>query len=122
MKPSVVHFEIPADDLDRAKAFYSGLFGWEITDPHNMEYFFVKTKGENEPGIDGGIMKRQMPEQTTVVYTQVDSIDQYLTKTEELGGKVIVPKTPIPGMGWFAVILDTENNSFGFFQDDKEAK
>ena len=119
MKPSVVHFEIPVDDLNRAKGFYSGLFGWDISDPHNMEYFSVKTKGENEPGIDGGMMKRQMPDQTTTIYTEVDSIDPYLTKTEELGGSIIIPKTAIPGMGWFAIIMDTENNSFGFYQEDK---
>lgn len=118
--PSVVHYEIPADDVERAQKFYGEIFGWKITDEHNMGYFFIDSKGEH--GIGGGIMKRMMPEQTTVIYMEVDSVDSYTAKVQEHGGQVIVPKTAIPGFGWFAVCMDTENNAFGLHQEDKEAK
>src|SRR5512137_2720012 len=106
--PSIVHFEIPADDLKRAKEFYSNLFGWKIESMSGMDYMMIDTFG---PG--GGMMKRMHPDQQITDYFGVPSIDEYAAKVEKLGGKVIVPKMAVPGMGYFVLCLDTEKNVFG---------
>jgi predicted enzyme related to lactoylglutathione lyase len=123
---SVVHFEIPADDVERAKKFYGELFGWKIekiNDPTPMEYWVVMTgRPEGTNAIDGGMLKRQMPGQHVTIYVDVPSIDESTGKVKKLGGQVIVPKTAIPGMGYFAVCLDQEDNGFGLWQNDANAK
>ncbi|MFH1255316.1 MAG: VOC family protein [bacterium] len=121
---TIVHFEIPTDDIERARKFYVGLFNWKIEKyPGQMEYWMITTTNEKgEKAIDGGIMKRQNPQQPITAYIDVTSIDEYAVKVEELGGKVIVSKTAIPDVGYFAVCLDTENNSFAIWENDKNAK
>jgi predicted enzyme related to lactoylglutathione lyase len=118
--PTIVHFEIPADDPIRAKKFYSDLFGWKIEETPGMEYWMIYTTGEK--AVDGGMMKRQHPQQQITNYIDVPSVDEYSKKVEKLGGKVIVPKMPVPTMGYFAVCLDTENNVFAIWESNKNAK
>ena len=118
--PTIVHFEIPFDDAERSIKFYTELFGWEIKEYPEMEYYGVMTAEEGK-GVNGGMMKRQAPEQQICNYIDVDSVDEYAAKVEKLGGKVIMPRTAVPAMGWFAICLDTENNAFGIWQEDKEA-
>jgi hypothetical protein len=124
--PTVVHFEIPADDVERARKFYTGLFGWKIekfAGQTPMDYWMVMTgKEEDQMGLDGGLMKRQYPQQQTIVYIDVPSVDEYVTKVVSLGGQVTMPKTAIPEMGYFAVCLDPENNGFGLWENDPGAK
>jgi predicted enzyme related to lactoylglutathione lyase len=124
--PTVVHFEIPADDVERAQKFYTGLFGWKIekfAGPTPMDYWMVLTgKEEGKMGLDGGLMKRQDPQQQTIVYIDVPSVAEYVKKVVSLGGQVCVPKTAIPGMGYFAVCLDPENNGFGLWEINPSAK
>ena len=124
--PSVVHFEIPADDVERARKFYGGLFGWKIekfAGLSPMDYWTVMTgREEGQMGIDGGLMKRQDPSQQTIVYIDVPSVDEYLKKVVSLGGQTCVPKTAIPGMGYVAVCLDPEHNGFGLWENDTNAK
>ncbi|UCG45578.1 MAG: VOC family protein [Candidatus Bathyarchaeota archaeon] len=120
---TIVHFEIPADDVKKLRKFYSELFGWKIEKmPGFMEYWNVETvpvddKGEPvRPGVNGGMMKKQNPEHKPVYYISVESVDDYSKKIEKLGGKVTVPKTEIPGTGWWAFALDPEGNLFGLFE------
>jgi predicted enzyme related to lactoylglutathione lyase len=120
MPNSIVHFEIPADDLKRAKKFYEKAFGWKITDPWKMKYFIVETKDKGKDGINGGLMERKMPGQVFMNYISVDSIDNFLKKVEKAGGVVAVPKTEIgEGMGWIAAFKDTEGNIMGFHESPK---
>jgi len=118
--PTVVHFEIAADDVSRAKKFYENLFGWEIKPVPEMEYWLIATSGEN--AVNGGMMKRQQPEQRITDYISVSSVADYAAKVEKLGGKIIVPKMAVKGMGYFAVCLDTEQNPFGLWECDTNAK
>ena len=118
--PTIVHFEIPADDVERAKKFYTDLFGWKIEKTSEMDYWMIATSGEK--AVDGGMMKRQDPQQPITNYIDVPSIDEYAAKVEKLGGKVVVPKAAVPNYGYFAVCLDTENNAFALWQSDKSAK
>lgn len=133
--PSIVHFEIPADDVERARNFYSTLFGWKIEkievrkDGETMDYWMISTTSSSEgkgggsheekksASIDGGLMKRQDPQQPNLNYIGVSSIDEYSKKVKELGGKVVMPKTEITGYGFFAVCIDTENNAFALWEN-----
>jgi uncharacterized protein len=117
MPNSIVHFEIPADDVARAKKFYEKALGWKISDPWKMNYFLVETKVKGEEGINGGLMQRKMPGQPFMNYVGVPSIDASAKKVEQAGGVIILPKTEIgQGMGWIAAFKDTEGNIMGFHQ------
>ena len=118
--PTVMHFEIPADNIDRAKSFYSKLFGWEIQEIPGMDYWIITTSGEKAVG--GGMMKRQNSQQQIINYIDVPSIDNYVAEIQKMGGKIILPKTAVPEMGYFAIYLDTEKNTFGIWEDNKGAK
>jgi predicted enzyme related to lactoylglutathione lyase len=123
MPNSIVHFEIPTDDLKRAKKFYEKAFGWKITDPSKMGYWTVETKDKGKEGINGGMMERKMPEQAFMNYIGVENIDASLKKVEKAGGSVTMPKMEVgQGMGWIAVFKDTENNMMGFYQSPPPAK
>jgi len=118
-----VHFEIPADNLEKMKKFYGDLFGWKIEKmPGGMEYWGIQTVPVDDkgmamrPGVNGGMMKRQMPEQKPVNYISVESVDEYSKKVVKLGGQIVVPKMEIPGMGWWALALDPEGNQIGLFE------
>jgi hypothetical protein len=119
MVNTIVHFEIAADNIERANKFYNGLFGWKAEKmPGPMEYWmFVTTTNEKgEPTGGGAIMQRQQPQQTITNYIGVDSVAEYSKKVESLGGKVKVPKTEVPEHGWFAICTDTENNTFALWE------
>ena len=122
--PTIVHFEIPTDDLERARKFYTELFGWKIEKyPGSMEYWMITTTDEKgEKALAGGMMGRQNPQQPITNYIDVPSIDEYTVKVEKIGGKVVVPKTAVPGIGYFAVCYDTENNTFAIWETDDTAK
>jgi predicted enzyme related to lactoylglutathione lyase len=126
MPNAIVHFEIPADDVARARSFYEGVFGWKIKQfpmpPGGAEYYGVTTRKEGEAGINGGLMKRNMPGQPFANYVDVKSIDDFLGKIQANGGSVIMPKQAIaPGMGSIAVFRDTEGNMMGLYQPEKPA-
>jgi len=118
---TICHFEIPADDVQRAKKFYETVFEWEFKHYPEMDYWGIMT-GEEGKSVGGGMMKRQQPQQPIMNYLDVDCVDTFSKKITEAGGKVVMGKSPVPGMGWFAVCLDSENNAFGIFEEDREAK
>jgi uncharacterized protein len=135
--PTIVHFEIAVDDIERAKKFYTDLFGWKIekwpsTDSGEltaastgrpMEYWIITTTDDKgNKALGGGMMKRQMPEHQVTNYIGVKSIDEYSSKVEKIGGKVVAAKHAVPGMGYFALCRDTENNSFAIWESNENAK
>ena len=123
----VVHFEIPADDVERAKKFYTTLFGWDI-EKFDMDggetYWIIRTTEVDDkmmpskPGaINGGMMKRQNPSQPFMNYISVESIEKTLDAIVAHGGKICMPKQEIgKGMGWIACFQDTEGNMVGLHQ------
>ncbi|HEX2712631.1 MAG TPA: VOC family protein [Candidatus Acidoferrales bacterium] len=122
--PRVVHFDIPADDASRAAAFYSKVFGWKITKWEGsgpMVYWMVSTGKDEEPGINGGLSKRQGPGGITNTI-DVSSVDEYASLVTKNGGEVLTQKMPIPTVGYFALCADPEGNPFGIMQFDKTAK
>ncbi|MEN6330157.1 MAG: VOC family protein [Methanobacteriaceae archaeon] len=108
----VVHFEIPADDPIRAVQFYEEVFGWEITKWEGpFDYWLINTGPEDEPGIGGAIMTKEMGEMVRNTIG-VESIDEYITKIQEEGGKMVTEKSTIPGVGAMAAFQDPEGNIF----------
>ncbi len=121
--PRVVHFEIPAEQPERASKFYSSVFGWKIKKWQGpQEYWLVTTGEDGAPGINGGLMKRTKPFTTTINTVDVPSVDEFVGKVTKHGGKVVAPKMAIPGVGYLAYCQDTEGNTFGIIQGDKSAK
>ena len=122
--PKVVHFEIPADDVARAREFYGGVFGWQLRDMREMDYTLVetvpvdeKTQLPLEPGaINGGLMKRTAETPAPVLTVDVESIDISLKEIDAAGGSTVQPRTEIPGMGAFAYFKDPEGNVVGLWE------
>jgi hypothetical protein len=112
----VVHFEIPADDVERAKGFYEKVFGWKIEKWEGpMDYWMVMT-GEGAPGINGGMAKGEGPVRSVVNTIDVASVDQAIADIQANGGEIVMPKMEVPGVGWMAYFKDTEGNMFGVMQ------
>ena len=127
----VVHFEIQADDVERAKAFYAAAFGWEFQDYGEFTgtpYWGIVTGPEDQPGINGGLLQRPAPTpgagQGTNAYVctlGVEDYDATERKILDAGGQVALPKTALTGMAWQGYYLDTEGNTFGIHQPDPNA-
>ena len=117
---TIVHFDIPAENIKRAKNFYEKLFDWKIEPvPGPMEYYNITTKDEKgKEGIAGGIGQRELSEQKITNFIGVSSINEYIKKIENLGGKILMPKTTIPGFGYLATFIDTEGNTLGIWETD----
>jgi uncharacterized protein len=121
-----VHFEIHADDPERAVEFYSAVLGWTFTKWEGpADYWLVTTGPDNEPGINGGLVRRQGGSGDAVIAyvctMDVPSVDDYVDRVVGAGGMVALPKMAVPGVGWLAYCKDTEGNIFGFMQADETA-
>lgn len=130
-----VHFEIHADDPERAAKFYSNVFGWNISKWDNpaMEYWMVMTgkaeTGDKWPGIDGGLLRRKGPRPAAdgpvngyVNTMTVPNFDETAGKVAQNGGEVALPKFSLAGMGWLGYFKDTEGNIFGVMEETTSAK
>ena len=125
-----MHFEIPVDDFDRANKFYSSIFGWDLQDmpmPGGAKYVGIRTVAVDEHhmpkeagAINGGMMKRTSDVHSPVIAINVNSVDDYVKKVEAAGGKVVMPKVEIGGMGYYAYVTDTEGNVIGLWEDAKK--
>ena len=121
--PRISYLDFSADDPDRAVNFYSKVFGWQINKWDGpKEYWEIKTGESSEPGIDGGLSKRERIGEWTTPFINISSIDNYISKIESNGGKIIQPKTPIPSIGYMLLFKDTESNTIGLFEENKHAK
>lgn len=120
---TIVHFEIPADDAEKLRRFYTELFGWKIEkSPGPIPYWVIETVPADEQGtplrlgVNGGMYKKDNPELKSVNYISVESIDEYIEKIKALGGTIVQPKQEVPDVGWIAVALDPEGNQFAILQ------
>lgn len=116
-----VHFEIPADDPQRASMLYHDALGWEISRFGDEPYWLVRAGADNEPGANGALVAREDLHRNPVVIAGVEDIDDVLSRVEPCGGKVAQGKLPVPGMGWSAYVRDSEGNTIGLFQQDASA-
>ena len=121
--PRPIHFEIPAENPERAINFYSNVFGWKFTKWDGpMDYWIISTGRAPEPGIDGGLMPRRDPAQPCVNTVGVANLDDSIAVVQTNGGSIAVPKMPIPGVGWLAYCKDTEGHIFGMMESDPHVK
>lgn len=119
----VIHFEITADDVARAKKFYE-TFGWKITDASmpGSEYWLAETGQQGTPGIDGAIMPREYSKQPVRNTIGVDDLEAMIKKVKAAGGKVDGESQDIPGIGLYVNATDTEGNQFGMLQEAPDSK
>ncbi|MHA6618581.1 VOC family protein [Pseudonocardia sp. DLS-67] len=122
---SVVHFEIPADDVARAKEFYRSVFDWQMQDMPAMNYTIVRTTEVDETtqmpttagSINGGLVPRSSETPALVLTIDVESVDQALEQVEAAGGRTVRERTELPGMGAFAYATDSEGNTIGLWEN-----
>ncbi len=119
----VSHFHIPVNDMDRAKKFYTSIFGWKV-EKSDRHYQMVTTtpidksgRPKEAGGINGALFKRETSEDTVSLVIRVPSIEDYLKRIEEAGGKIITEKTPAEGIGFHAEFCDTEGNVIGLWEE-----
>jgi predicted enzyme related to lactoylglutathione lyase len=121
--PRIVHFELGADQPERAAKFYEDVFDWKIQKWDGpAPYWLAQTGDEKEMGINGGIMNRMPGVQNSVNTIGVDDLDAYVAKVRDSGGSIIEARIPVPGIGYMAYAKDTEGNMFGLMQSDPSAK
>jgi predicted enzyme related to lactoylglutathione lyase len=122
--PNVIHFEICVDDLGAASTFYSNVFGWQIEQAEDGSgYWYITTGTEDDPGIPGGLISRfDEPIPTVNTIIEVSSLDRFAKKITQEGGKVLAPKTSIPGEGYVQYCHDLEGNLFGIMEFDESAE
>ena len=118
MPGRLVHFELPAQDAERAKTFWSSLFGWSFDDAQMEGIEYHMTHAGGDPG--GAVYPSESGERGPIVYFDTDDIDAAVARVRELGAEA-EDKLPIPGVGWFARCRDTEGNAFSLFQGDESA-
>lgn len=124
MAGEVIHFEIPADDENRARDFYSSAFGWNISGVPGMSYAMLMTTPSDETGmpsapgsINGGMFRREGDLTSPVITVDVDDIDASLEKITSLGGSTVLPRQEVGTMGWTAYFRDPEGNILGLWQN-----
>lgn len=112
----LIHFEIPADDLPRAKAFYAEVFGWQIDQPPGFDDYQAFRTGQDGVGGAIGLRDKTGPHRPRM-YITVESLDAALAKVKAHGGSTVVDRTEVPGMGWYAAVNDSEGNEIGLWED-----
>ncbi|MDD1679714.1 MAG: VOC family protein [Methanomicrobiales archaeon] len=118
---NLAYFEVPVDNIERAKNFYSSLLNWKIeptkTPGMTMEYYDITTGEAKEGTLNmGGMYRRQDPNANLLTYAMVDDIDEAIKKVTRLGGKILIPKMTIPNVGNIVTITDSEGNPLGLWQ------
>ncbi len=120
--PKIIHFEISADDPARASAFYERIFSWRIEKwGGSVDYWLISTNEGDQTSINGAIRQR-MSDETTVNTVDVPSIDEFTQRVVSAGGRIVVAKSVVPGVGYHAYCVDTEGNLFGIMQQDPLAQ
>ena len=121
--PRLVHFELNVENVEKSIKFYENVFGWKFEKWDGpIDYWLIMTGPESEPGIDGGLAKKDEESDPLVNTIDVKDVDEIVKKIEKNGGKIVVPKHAVPGVGWLAYFKDTEGLMTGIMQSDPNAK
>jgi len=125
MDPTIIHFEIPAKNVEKLSAFYEKVFGWKIVKSPpmgEMEYWLIQTVPTDDkgrllrPGVNGGMYRKTDPKNVPVNYVVVEDIDKAMASAKKLGAKVIQGKEEVPHVGYVCTMLDPEGNAIGMIQ------
>ena len=121
---TIMHFEIPGEDLENLRGFYSGLFGWKFERaPIPEEYWLIQTAPVEDgdtpdrTNLNGGLAKAESPTRGIINYVSVESLDESSVRIEELGGRILGPKREVPDMGWYVLAEDPEGNRFAIWEN-----
>lgn len=124
----VIHFEIHATDPEALAAYYTAMLGWTFERQEGMEYWLIRTGPDDEPGIHGGLLRRPVPGPAAgpvmnafVCTAQIDALDAALDRNAELGGELAMPRTPMPGIGSLAYVIDPDGNVLGLLEPEAPA-
>ena len=117
----ITHIEFPADNTERAQAFYKGLFGWEFEGYEALPGYFLFATGAIESSGGAVGQRGEATGDKLRIYVTVDSIDDALAKVPGLGGTITTPKSEIPGQGWYAVVNDSEGSEVGLYENLPQA-
>ena len=118
--PRPVHFEVSAENVERAIEFYRKAFGWRIEKWQGpVEYWLIMTGDEKEPGIDGGLMLRENVPAGTVNYIDVPDLDEYMARATSAGGTIVQPAMTVAGVGRMCAVMDPEGNVFGLMESER---
>jgi predicted enzyme related to lactoylglutathione lyase len=123
----VVHFEVHAENPDRAIEFYRSVLGWQFLKWNGpADYWLITTGEQDEPGINGGLVRRrgEIDGQAVIAFVctvDISNVDDTAARVQKQGGSVVVPKMAVPGVGWLVYFKDTEGNIFGAMQADTGA-
>jgi len=115
----VTHFEIPSNDPEKAMNFYKNVFGWTYNRFGPAEYWLATTGNSKDPGIDGAIMKKMHPQQPVTNSIMIKNLDESIEKIKKEGGTIVVPKTEIPGVGFYAFFTDLDGNIMGVMEQTR---
>ena len=116
----VIHFDLSADNPERAAEFYKSVFNWKVSKwEGSVDYWLMQTGTDEEPGITGGVAGRIQPQDTTAIVFDVESVDEAAKKVIDAGGEIREEKKVIPGVGYLITCRDTEGNTFGIMQTDE---
>lgn len=119
--PRPIHFELPVEDQARAAAFYEKVFGWDIQQWEGAPYWLATTGPDTEAGINGALGEKSEDFAVPVFVIEVPDIEASMAAVAEAGATVVLPKSPIPGVGYSAYFADTEGNRMGLFETDESA-
>jgi uncharacterized protein len=111
IRHEIGHFEIPADDVDGLKSFYSSLYGWDFQEGQTQGYFMIKNVG-----ISGALAQKVSPQQVSTQFVNVESLEDYITKAKQLGARVVKDRQEISD-GYYAVLEDPQRNTIGIWQN-----
>ena len=119
----VIHFELISKDIEKIIDFYTKVFGWEFEKWKGpTDYWLISTGKEDEPGIDGGLGRRDDPDEITTTTIDVPDLDKAMKDVAKNGGEIILEKMPVPGVGWLAQFEDPEGHKWTMMQNDSSAK
>jgi uncharacterized protein len=122
MENTICHFEISADDLEPVRAFYAALFAWRLEPAPGSGDSYLIIRTSQQPGaVVGGLHRRNDAQPGVTLHFTVADVEESARKLMELGGKVVVPKTAVPKVGWTLVARDPAGNCLGLFQEDPSA-
>ncbi len=107
----VGHFEIPAENVDILRNFYSSLFGWNFEKGEKQGYYMIKNAGISE-----ALMQKENPQQVSTQFVNVESVEDYINKAKQLGARVIKNRQEI-SEGYYAVLEDPQRTTIGIWQN-----
>ena len=124
---NISYFEVPADDMTRAKKFYAEILGWDFTPTRvpgiPVEYWNITTGKSSKDTLNmGGLYQRKEPSSRMLMYVTVKDIDKALAKVEVMGGNIMSPKMTLDTVGTLVTIIDSEGNMIGLWKREKKAE